>query len=53
MKVPVHLWSYSYFLDYVFLVVRSHKQTHEQNKQIGRQTEAGKIMVLSRHDTRK
>ena len=29
-----------------FFVVRSHIQTHEQNIQLGRQTEAGKMMVL-------
>ena len=28
-------------------------QTHEQNIQIGRQMEAGKMMVLGRHETRK
>ena len=36
-----------------FLVVRSHIQTHEQNIQIGRQAEAGKMMVPGRHETRK
>ena len=33
-----------------FLVVRSHIQTHEQNIQFGSQTEAGKMMVLCRHE---
>ena len=33
-----------------FLVIRSHIQTHEQNIQLGSQTEAGKMMVLGRHE---
>ena len=36
-----------------FLVVRLHIQTHEQNIQLGSQTEAGKMLVLCtcRHET--
>ena len=40
------------FKAYACLVVRSHIQTQEQNKQLGRQTEVGKMMVLGRHETR-
>ena len=53
MEVPVHLWSYLYFHDSVFLVVGMHIQTNKQNIHIGRQTEAGKMMVLGKHETRK
>ena len=52
MQAPVHLWSYSYFQACAFLVVRSHTQTHEKNIQLGSHTEAGKMMVLGRHETR-
>ena len=41
----------SYFQDCVLPVRRSHIQTREQNIQIGRQAEAGKMMVLGRHET--
>ena len=44
---------YSYFQDCVFLAVRSHIQTHEQNILIGRQTESGKMMVLGTQLTKK
>ena len=48
--MPVHLQSYLYFQACTFLVVRSHIQIHEQNIQLGSQTEAGKMMVLGRHE---
>ena len=35
-----------------FLVVHLHIQTHEQNIQLGRQTEAGKMVVLGWSETR-
>ena len=44
--------SYSYFQACAFLVVGLHIQPHEQNIKLGSQTEAGKMMVLGRHETR-
>ena len=40
------------FLGLCILVVRSHIQTHEQNIQLGRHMEAGKMVELGRHETR-
>ena len=48
--MPIHLRSYSYVQACAFLVVRSYIQTHEQNIQLGSQTEAGKMIVLGRHE---
>ena len=51
MKCSTCKWPYICDHIRIFLVVRSHTQTHEQNIQISRQSKAGKMMVLGRHET--